>query len=733
MTPSRMSNSPSKAPADRLSVAPDQATLAARTAGFERAIDDHDRALESRGIEIWVGNEPTFTLRESLDPEWTSAAVGDEKTSRARRLVCALATQAPGSVLLRCIGRKYPGESKARFSFGLFGRRDGRPVFNGPPDPWLTSARGAADLEQFHADLAAGLGERGFVCRSFRSGTERRIVFAMGKRDLSLVDDERLHRESIHAAQPAEDEQTLRDNLAGDGLFLLAIRDADEAGSAVIELPALPFPSLFCLVLEAIAEAGTRAALPALILCGFPPPVNAEVSFLTVTPDPGVVELNMPPYATVRDFLAANRVAYDAAASVGLSTYRLRYNGDIADSGGAGQITFGGPLPTTSPFLLVPKLLPRLVRYALYHPAISYLFAHDFVGAAGQSVRADERGADALAELRLALTLLEDAPNITPAVLWQSLAPCLTDPTGNAHRAEFNVEKLWNPADSTRGQLGLVELRALRMQDGPERAAALAALLRAVMAMLMSRDFSEDPPDHGPTLHDRHALPFFLEQDLDVVLRELTEAGFGLGEPLEAELRRDTFRHWASVEFEGVTLTVRRAIEFWPLVGDAALQQGTSRLVDSSCARLELCLETTSDPPGLAGWEMRVLNRRLPLREETRGESPVRVFGIRYRSFAPLRGLHPLLGDQTPITLVLSHPDHAAALEIAIHDWRPEGGGYDDLPTDHAEAAQRRRARCLIRRVERESLGPPTPVAPGALSEYSLDLRYPPPRERTRP
>ena len=694
---------------------------------FARAIAAHDEVVSAHGLSIWLGNEPTFTLRQSTAPEWLTAAVGAENTERARQSVLELSKQAPHAVLLRSIGRKYPGEAEPRFSFGIFGRRDGRRIYDGPPDPWLTSATGIGDLARFQAQLASELLEAELPCRAFSGNADLRIAFARdpGTRIPDPLEDERLLRASIHHATPPGPGSC--DDLAQAGLFLLQVRASDDGANAVLELPAVPDLELFSALLECAARAGRAAALPALVLCGFPPPVAAECSFLTVTPDPAVVEINMPPFATVSEFMEQNSKTYAAAATAGLTPYRLRHNGAVADSGGAGQITFGGSSPSESPFLRVPQLLPRLLRYVLRHPCFSYLFAHDYVGASGQSVRPDERGADTLAELRLSLALLEAQPNVDATTLWQSLAPCLTDPTGNAHRAELNVEKLWNPAEPGRGQLGLVEMRALRMQDTPERAAALGALMRAVIAMLTVREYHDEPPDHGALLHDRFALPYFLEADLEEVLADLTAAGFGFEAALEAELRRDGYRHLASIEYAGVTLTLRRALEFWPLVGDVTLQQGTSRLVDASTARLELMLRATN-PAGerlLTSLELRAGGYALPLRTEADALGIARVFGVRYRSFRPLQGLHPLLQEQSPLTFSLSHPELDEALELNLYDWKPGGGGYDALPSDIADARDRRAARCVTRARPRDELGTPKAITPRALSAYTLDLRYP--------
>lgn len=696
---------------------------------FARAIDAHDQAVQTLGLDIWLGNEPTFTLMQSTAPEWLTDAVGAEKTVRARQIVVELAKQAPHAVLLRSIGRKYAGEVEPRFSFGLFARRDGRSIYDGPGDPWLSSASGAPDLVRFSVELSSELQRARLACRTFSSTTELRVVFAREPNSVipDPLEDARLLRPSIYHAPPTD--AGIFDDLANDGLFLLQLRQGDDGLHAVLELPSVPDPDLFCALLECAARAGRAAQLPALVLCGFPPPVTAEYSFLTVTPDPAVVEINMPPFATVAEFLAHNRTTYAAAALAGLAPYRLRHNGVVADSGGGGQITFGGSSPSESPFLRAPQLLPRLLRYVLRHPSLSYLFAHDYVGASGQSVRPDERGADTFAELRLSMALLEAQPNVDPGTLWQSLAPCLTDPTGNAHRAELNVEKLWNPAEPGRGQLGLVEMRALRMQDTPERAAALGALMRAIIAMLVVRDDGGELPDHGALLHDRFALPYFLEADLEEVLADLSLAGFGFQAPLADELRRDGFRELVSVEYAGVTLGLRRGLEFWPLVGDATLQQGTSRLVDASAARLELVLRAVNSEGQrlLAGVELRADGHRLPMRSEGDTRGAARVFAVRYRSFRPLRGLHPLLTEQSPLMLSLSHPELDDALELSLYDWKPTGGGYDALPSDIAEAEARRSARCITRPIARSALAAPKASNPRALSGYSLDLRYPSP------
>jgi uncharacterized protein (DUF2126 family) len=520
------------------------------------------------------------------------------------------------------------------------------------------------------------------------------------------------------------------------------------AGCACVELPGLPTVARWLEVLHDLERAARSAALPALVIGGQAPPVDETVELTTVTPDPAVIEVNAAPSASATEFLCRSRDLYAAAAAAGLAPYRLYYNGTVADSGG-GQITLGGPTPERSPFWREPRLLPRLLRYFIAHPSLSYLFAHDHVGPWGQSVRADERGPAAFDELALALALLDRQRELPPSTVWQALAPFLCDAAGNSHRADIKVEKLCNPHLAGRGRLGLVEFRALRMQHSPDRAAALACLLRAVVAMLVNTPHAAPPlPDWGRELHERFALPSYLGQDLAEVLRDLRAAGVGLGERIEARLARDEFRHWADLSLPGCTLELRRALEFWPLLGDATAPEhaGTSRLVDASTSRVELRLRPgpadaahAGDAPAVdgRGWEIHAGGTRLPLRHERDAGGELKVFGLRHRSHVPAGGLHPTLGAQAPVELTLRHPDLGPSFAVTLHEWRPDGLAYDGVPAGLDDARQRRSARVTL---HEHPSGPGDgqcrgaaqacaatagqPSVPG-LGAFCLDLRHP--------
>jgi uncharacterized protein (DUF2126 family) len=703
------------------------------TEEFDAAVRRHDARIAALGLTIWVGSEPTFTDRTAQTPEWLNTALGGAKEQRAQALLGGLCRRFPGGLLLRSVGRQYPGEPQPRWNLGLYRRRDGVALWRGPPDPILAVPGGLAHppvLETWASAFSAALAGRGFPVLPVRAADplERRLLMAADA-GVQMPDsgDRRLSRPSVHdQAIPASG---LRDELAQAGLHLFVLRniDADGQPAACIELPQFSAVPIFLAVLECLQQASLACHVSALVVAGYLPPTDATLELTTVTPDPAVIEINTAPSVDTTDFLRRSREIYAAAADQGLAPYRLYFNGTVADSGGGGQITLGGPSAQTSPFLREPRLLPRLVCFLNRHPALSYLFSHDFVGSSGQSVRADERGADAFDELALALALLGREEHLTPETLWHSLAPFLCDAAGNSHRAEMNIEKLWNPFLAERGRLGLVEFRALRMQHSPERATALACLLRSVAAMLSGADDATATlVDWGRDLHQRFALPFYLEQDLHAVLIDLHAAGLALDPAIESVLRREAFRRLGQVALPGCTLELRRALEFWPLLGDAASpeQGGGSRLVDASTARVELRLR--AEPDGASAWrdwQVFAADVALPMRHEQDAQGDCQVFGVRYRSFVPRWGLHPALGAQAPVRLLLRHPAHTVDYGVTLHEWHPAGQAYPGLPEDLADASRRRAGRLTLDVVPRDTARGTRPAPPHGLGPYCLDLR----------
>ena len=577
---------------------------------------------------------------------------------------------------------------------------------------WLGQAEGG-DKEARARDLLVALGRRltGPVCLLRTRGRlypgERAPRFCMGA----------LFRRHAADGPPAGDKPPrygIASAAAGDQP---AGAHAPQPSSALV----LPMPSAGPYESAPLAAAGNEP--PGLLAdpVDAPAPADGE-AWLSVTPDPGVVEVNLAPAHDLATFAAWSEELYGAAAEARLEPVRFRYNGDVTDSGGGGQITLGGPSPERSPFFLRPQLLPRLVRYVNRHPSLSYAFAPECVGSAGQGPRADEGVRERFEELPVTLDCLAArGDRATPEELWGALAPLLVDSSGNSHRAEINVEKLWNPWMADRGRLGVVELRSLRMPPTAAQLAAVGALFRAVAARLASAPYQEPIVDWGGSLHELFGLPCFLERDLEEVLADLEAHGLGVGPSLRAELLRPA-EPVARLELGGASMEVSRAIAFWPLLGDVASQERSgARLVDSSAARLQIVITAPArEGPGTVsacGW-------RAPL-QPFPGDPSRHVTSVLYRAFTPTPGLHPGLPAVDPLSLAWRRGDRG--LSLALHGWRPTGGAYDGLPADADEARRRRRERAVMC----QALPGEERAAPAAA--FTLDLRRAPEAQHPGP
>lgn len=273
------------------------------------------------------------------------------------------------------------------------------------------------------------------------------------------------------------------------------------------------------------------------------------------------------------------------------------------------------------------------------------------------------------------------------------------DPSGNPHRSELNIEKLWNPYLPGRGCLGLVEFRAFRMSRSPQCATAISLLLRSIAAMLSRHDKVAALLYHGLELHDKYALPFYLQMDFRDIFKDLQDSGLPMHDSIKSILLEEPVRFIGKASFHGCNVELHHALEFCPLIGDVASQEsGGSRLIDASTTRIQIILSMDHDhATRLDDWELYMDGYRIPLRLEQGERAPIKITGIRYRNFQPMIGLHPGIASRDSITLVIANPGLDEALEITYSEWQQQGLPYPGLPEDMAEADQRRNERFIIK------------------------------------
>ncbi len=491
-------------------------------------------------------------------------------------------------------------------------------------------------------------------------------------------------------------------------------------GRLHIFMPPIDYLEDYVELITAIEVAAEALDTP-IIIEGYEPPRDPRMQKLLVTPDPGVIEVNVHPSNNWEELVAVTTSLYEEARLSRLSTEKFMLDGRHTGTGGGNHITLGGATPADSPILRRPDLLRSLITFWQHHPSLSYLFSGMFIGPTGQAPRVDEGRDEMLYELEVAFSQMSDGEVPQPWLVDRLLRNLLIDITGNTHRAEFCIDKLYSPNSAT-GRLGILEFRGFEMPPHSRMALVQALLLRCLVARFWDKPYQKPLIRWGTELHDRFMLPHHIWQDMKSVVEDLQAHGYPFDLEWLAPFEEFRFPHYGRVQLDDIEMELRWAVEPWHVLGEETSSFGTSRYVDSSVERLQLRATGLTEGRYIIACN----GRRVPMRNTGRhGEY---VGGVRYRAWQPPSALHPLIGVHVPLTFDLIDSWNGRSIGgCTYHVSHPGGRSYETFPVNSFEAESRR-----INRFETVShtQGPFTPQPEvNAIREFFPNQQVPRPME----
>lgn len=709
-----------------------------------------DARLEQQNVQLTMGGEPTFvSLDNPSDDAWNFTALSREKYVLGHTLHLKLKQAfAEHGLIQLSQGKWYPGEPLPRWAMHCHWRKDGEPLWN--VDACLSTASlnkqtQVTDSQAFIQNLAEALGiptsyvipayennlplsqskpePVGFVLPLQYSATrenwisnhwqfpEDRLHLTVGdspiglRLPLSQLPTSKHSNEEFYPLRSAFDQkdalpsyqalkQSAKQRTVSDhrfkndpaGLIQNALAIEIHHGEIHLFLPPVTRLEHFLELIAAIENVKNQLDT-SVVLTGYPPPRDLRLTSFSVTPDPGVLEVNIQPAHNWEELKSIISAVYHEARLSRLTTDKFLLDGRRVGTGGGNHLVMGARTPENSPFLKRPDVLRSMITFWQHHPALSYLFSSMYIGPTSQAPRIDEARHDGLYELELAFERMSLKDDVPPWLVDRQLRNLLVDLTGNTHRAEFCIDKLYSP-DSETGRLGLLEMRGFEMTPHPHMNLLQALLVRACIASFWKTPFHHKLMRWGTDLHDRFMLGYFVKEDLSDVLYYLRQQGYDFDLAWFQPFFDFRFPEYGSVQVGSVNLALSMSLEPWPVMGEEACAGSVSRSVDSSVERVQVKVTGAQ----LDRYIITCNGHALPLKPTA--EKGVSVAAVRFKAWAPHSSLHPTLPASS--TLVFDVIDRYLERSLGgctYHVMHPGGRNYEKVPINENEAEGRRLSR----------------------------------------
>jgi uncharacterized protein (DUF2126 family) len=710
------------------------------------AIDRYGQSLDTQmdnlGIRLTFGGEPTFVnLAQQELEEWQTAALGEDKYHKAIQLRTILAKQIEPHGLFRSgQGKWYGNEALPRWSLDYYWRKDGQPLWQNHTllADFQKNKRPMeiCDAENLLQIIAEALGVAKKCVMPAYETTENTICGYVLPLALKAASGQWVSQywDMVQPLLLTPGQSALGYRLP---LHQLPHQEIIEADDLLISAPIFeakahlptyenlitkikkhfkskknemttlqtwlrtalcteireeqlfvflpPIPTLECFLELIVAiEFAAKKLQVAIVIEGYIPPADPRLQKLSITPDPGVLEVNIPPMQHWSELKAQSAMLYESAKQLGLSAEKFMLDGRMTGTGGGNHITLGGNTPSDSPLLRRPDVLRSMITFWQHHPSLSYLFSGLFIGPTSQAPRIDEARHDSLYEIEIAFSQLEKDNLLSPWQVDRLLRHLLVDVTGNTHRAEFCIDKLYAPHQEF-GRQGLLEMRGFEMPPHSQMFSVQYLLVQTLFTYFWQKPYHKKLIRFGTELHDRYLLPYFLWLDFLDVIEVLNDAGFALKANWFQPFFEFRFPIYGTLQVREINLELRMALEPWHVLGEENNSGTTSRTVDCAMERLQVFVQGLPKERFI----LTCNHQRVPL--HSTGVHGQYVAGVRFKAWQPTYTMHPYLKLDTPLVFDIIDTHHQRAIGGCTYDVRHPGGRhYEEFPINRAEAETRR-------------------------------------------